>query len=614
MPTSRARLIVLALAAVAALAPGRARAQSEETVALAPVVSDATLLPEPASDVGSAVADVSGGDIARLQTQSLAYLLGTLADVPVFATGQAGAASSVFLRGSDSDQTLFLVDGVRFNDANTDYGVFLGEWRATPADRIEVVYGPQSTLYGAEAVGGVISLTLARGTGAPTANVAVDGGSFGTVEGSLAAQGASGQWAYDVAAAGGHTDNARPNNAWNSGNAALRLDAAITPNLSVGATVRGLDSRYGDPGDIYTNSLTDYEAEQDVLATLYAEAHLSDNFTAKLTVGGLDRQLDASSFGTGSETLNRRGVATGQLTCRLTASDQLVVGGDLEDERTSDDSFGVIDHGQRLLAIFAEDQFEPVQDVYVTGGLRRDDYDTFGAADTGRATLAWLGEGREIKLRASYGTGFDSPSFLELYSTSPEFAGNPALRPEWSRGWDVGFDAYLPQNQTLSFTWFRTNYTNLIDTDFSVNPATSVNIDQARSDGVEVALQAPWGGAIQSRISYTYLRAFDLATDTPLLRRPRQMLSADFWLDAGRGWTVGVDGNYVGQRADIDAFTYEDITDPGYTVFREYMAWQATSRLKLSFRVENALDAVYQPVNGYPALGRGYFGGADWRF
>jgi len=412
--------------------------------------------------LGTAVDQISGADLVREQLSTLADALSGVAGAPAFASGQAGAATSVFLRGSNSNQTLFLVDGIRLNDANTDYQNFLGGARICGCDSLEIAHGPQSTLYGGEAVGGVIALRSERGTGAPSEEIAAEVGSFATIQGALSAQGATGLWAYNFAAAGGHTDNDRINNDFDSGNVTLRLDRAVTQNLAIGLTLRGFTGRYGDPGDEYTNNPYDFEREDNWLATVFADGQLSENLSSHLIIGGQDRRYVAVTPEPGEPAgvtveKNERGVIDWQVTGRLTEQDRIIVGVTADDESTQDTGFGSIDHRQTLFALFAEDEWHPLPDLYLTGGLRRDDYDTFGSDETGRATLAWLGLDHAIKLRASYATGFDSPSFLDLYGQSPFFVGNPHLLPEKSQGEDAGFDFTPPGSKdTVSLTWFRT--------------------------------------------------------------------------------------------------------------------------------------------------------------
>src|SRR5207253_1870717 len=155
-----------------------------------------------------------------------------------------------------------------------------------------------------------------------------------------------------------------------------------------------------------------------------------------------------------------------------------------EGNHTRNTGFGNINKKQGLLAVFAQDEFSPADNVHFTAGLRDDDFDTFGRATTGRATAAWLVVPKTLKLRASYGTAFRSPSFLDLYGQSAFYTGNPNLRPERARGGDAGADYYFAQGRgTLSATWFQTDFTDLIAStpDFR----SEINIQRARTHGVE---------------------------------------------------------------------------------------------------------------------------------
>jgi vitamin B12 transporter len=310
---------------------------------------------------------------------------------------------------------------------------------------------------------------------------------------------------------------------------------------------------------------------------------------------------------------NRRAVLDWQNTVVLPAANRLTAGLTAETNATRNTGFGAIDQRQKLFAVFADDEWSPLKNVFLTGGLRRDHFDTFGNATTGRATAAWQVVPKVCKLRASYGTGFRSPSFIDLYAKSAFFVGNPNLRPEHARGWDAGVDYYLPENRgTLSATYFRTDFHDLIEStpDFS----SEENVDQARTRGIELSAKVVLPDAVEAQFAYTYLEATDLTAQTRLLRRPRNSGSADVWHDFGQGVSAGLGLKFVDHRQDIDAQTFALVEDPDYTLVRVYAAWQATKSLNLKVRVENALDRKYEEVNGYPALGFGVFADAEWKF
>lgn len=610
-----ARAALFALGALAALSSAPAQTPPAQ---LAPFVTTATRTPADPQSVGSLVDVISATDLARRQISSLASALGGAMGAPLFASGANGAVASLFLRGANSNQTLFLVDGVRLNDPNTDYQVYLGGACVGACDSLEVAHGPQSTLYGGEAVGGVVSLRAQRGAGAPSGSVSAEAGSFGTVQGALAAQGEHGATAWNVSAQGGHTDNQRANNYFDSANTTMRLDRTVNDRASVGGTLRWFHGVYGDPGDRYTNDPDNKDREENLLATAFADVKLIDAWSAHAVLGGQDRRFVSENPRTGRATQitvvkNRRAVLDAQTSYTGFDRQRLTGGVTAEANHTRNTGFGDINKKQGLLAVFAQDEFSPAENVFLTGGLRSDDFDTFGRATTGRATAAWLVAQRSVKLRASYGTAFRSPSFLDLYGQSAFYTGNPNLRPERARGWDAGTDYYFAQKRgTLSATWFDTGFTDLIAS--SPDFRSEVNIQRARTRGVELSAQAALPGAFTLRASFTYLEADNLTSHTRLLRRPRQGGALEAWHNFGGGVSAGAEMVFAAHRRDVDAKTFAQIEAEDYTVTRVYAAWEATPQLALKLRLENLLNEKYEPVNGYPALGFGAFTGAEWKF
>jgi len=586
---------------------------------LEPLITTATRTPAAPQTLGTAVDFLSAADLERRQITSLSQALNGIAGAPHFASGAAGAGSSLFLRGANSNQTLFLVDGLRFNDPNTDYQIFLGGACVAACDNLEVAHGPQSTLYGGEAIGGVVSLRAQRGQGAPTARVSVEGGSFGTVQGALAAQGEHDKWAYNFAAQGGHTDNERPNNSFDSVNATLRLDRPLTDRLAVGGTVRWFHGDYGDPGDRYTNDPDNGEVEDNVLATAFADASFTD-WKSHVVIGGQDRRFVSTNPNPGGPTQvtvvqNRRAELDWQNTYTGLDRHRITAGLTAEANHTRNTGFGDINKKQSLLAFFAQDEFSPTDQIFLTAGLRNDDYDTFGHATTGRATAAWLLPQRPLKFRASYSTGFRSPSFLDLYGQSAFYVGNPKLQPERAHGWDAGVDYYLPEKRgTLSATWFETNYRDLIVFDFSSFPGTVMNVERAKTRGLELSAQTSLAGMLEARLAYTYLEAENISEHTRLLRRPRHSFNADAWHPFSHGVSVGVGVAFVADRQDVDAATFATINAEDYTVARLYAAWAVNDRFTVKARLENLLNEHYEEVNGYPALGFGGFASVEWKF
>jgi vitamin B12 transporter len=615
LPASLRRLVILA-----AFGPAfTALAQTGETEHLPTYVTTATRTPQELTTTGSLVNVVSAADLARMQLTDLRSALGGIPGAPAFASGARGGITSLFLRGSNSNQTLFLVDGIRYNDPNTEYFPSLGGMCVSGCDSLEVAHGPQSTLYGGEAVGGVVSLRAQRATGPARQTVSVEAGSFGTIQGAVTAQAGDGPTAYSFSAAGGSTQNERANNDFTSATYALRIDRRVNKTTAVGATLRGFVGEYGSPGTRFTNDPNNQDTESNQLATVFAEFTPTTNFSSKVVLGGQDRRFVSNNPGPTStqETIvkNRRGVLDWQNTLQAGAQHRVTAGVTAEQNHTRNTGFGNINKRQTLLAIFAQDEWTPVERVYLTAGLRSDDHDTFGRETTGRATAAWLSKDSRWKLRASYGTAFRSPSFLDLFGKSAFYAGNPNLNPETARGWDAGVDYFLADKKgLLSATWFETNYTNLIVFNFGVFPGTTANVERAHTEGLELAAKFTLPGAVQVRGAYTYLEAVNESQKIRLLRRPRQSGSLDVWREFGGGFSAGAGLAVVADRRDVHAATFATIDGEDYSVVRVYGAWAATKRVTVKARVENLLDEQYEEVHGYPQTGLGAFVGVEVKF
>ncbi len=616
LPASLRRLLLLAGALPAAAALAQSGPATEN---LPDYVVTATRTPIAVTTAGTAIDTLSAAELSRMQLTSLLGALRNVPGAPAAASGAAGSVTSLFLRGSNSNQTLFLVDGMRFNDPDADYAFALGGTCVGACDSLEVAHGPQSTLYGGEAVGGVVALRGMRGSGEAHGSVAAEAGSFGTVQGAVNAQAGDPVRAWTFSAAGGHTDNERANNAFDSGTYSLRFDRKLSADTAVGTTWRGFLARFGDPGDRYTNDPDNQDRESNQLATLFADLTPAPDLTSHIVLGGQDRRFVSDNPGPSGRQVtlvrNRRAVLDWQSTYTANAQHRLTGGFTGELNTTRNTGFGDINRRQQLLAFFLQDEWTPVERLYLTAGLRSDDFDTFGRATTGRVTAAWLTRDSRLKFRASYGTGFRAPSFLDLYGQSAFYVGNPGLKAERARGWDTGVDYYLHDNRgTLSATWFQMDFDQLITFDFSAFPGTVQNVERARTRGLELAAKLDLPGAFKARLAYTHLDADNQTAHTRLLRRPRNSGSLDLWRDFGGGFSAGTGLAWVSGRLDVDAATFATIRGEDYTVVRLYGAWQATPRLAVKARLENLLNEKYEEVNGYPQTGLGAFAGVEWKF
>lgn len=616
---SRRLLHFLALGASAALiappalraqAPGRGPDSGEApAVNREEIVVSASRSPQDPMYTASSVTLVSLPELEQSQVLDLRSAVGREPGVTVVSTGATGSQTSLFLRGGSNHQTLLFVDGVRMNDRADAYINFLGGADLAGLGRLEVLRGPQGTLYGSSAMGGVIAMdTLAAGDGPATGHVAATGGSFGTWGGGLEARGGAGSLGYSASASYLETDNDRAANHYDVWNYSGRLEfsPAASPVL-LGATLRRQAGSYEEPG----SELAPFPGVVDttnLLGTAYAEVHPSDGFTSRLTAALHERDYRFVS-GFRSVTENRREVLDWQNTWSATDRVEVVGGANYERARYTIDGTSTRD---TLAAGYVSAIYRPTATLSLTGGARLDDFDTFGSKLTGRAGVAWNAI-PGTKLRATYGTGFSAPGSDDRFGV-PQWGQRPneGLKAEEVQGWDAGIDqSFRGGDVVAGATWFRHEYRNLFEweyVDFETFEGMIVNRARATTQGVELALSARLTAAVKGRISYTYLDARNDTDDVRLVRRPRHMIDAEITTHPASRWIVGAGAHAVADRVDASG-ALED-----YMTVRAFASYQAADTILLRLRVENLFDQAYEEVPGYPALPIGVFGGVEWTF
>ena len=599
-------------------------AQQPDSTRLKDLVVTATRSPTPLRAIGSSADQLGSLELRRRQVRTLREALQLVPGGTVLVTGAPGGVTSLFLRGVASSQTLFLLDGIRVNDADASYASVLAGLELAGMNRLEIVRGPQSTLYGGAAIGGVVALDAARGAGRPRGEAELDAGSFASWRGRLSAQGSGGRLGAAVTLTANGSNNQRHPNDWDQRSQLVRLDFAATKALHAGATFRGLQHEYTSPGDLRSSNTTPAgrTSFENNLGTAWLEATPLAPWQSRL-VFGLEQQFSegTSRYNGGPESVftvrNRRRVLDWQNTVAAARGVTLVAGVNREWSRVVSDETAL---KQRLWGFYGEAQLIPLSTVSLTAGARTDDYNTFGHATTYRVTGAWLLSRTNTKLRASFGTGFMPPSLAARFGSAFQNP-NPEIRPERSRGWDVGAEqSFLSDRGGLAITWFQNRLRDLLGFESAPYPekGRSINIDRARTHGLEVSGRVT-AGAVDARAAYTLLTARSESEPDPelrrLIRRPRHTASADLLVSLTTRGTVGAGLLAVAKRQDSDFNAFPALrVDPGdYVVARLYGSWDIGA-LTLQTRVENLFDAHYEPVYGFPALGRSLSGSVSVRF
>ncbi len=623
-PTASLRCLLF-IAASATIAPAfivaAESAANEPAVELDRLVVTANRMTQPVREVASAVTVFTPGELATRQIYDLGEALREVPGVSVLHTGGSGGVTYFMLRGSKSSQTLFLVDGVRFNDPNTSYTSWLGGFSPGVQDRVEVLRGPQSTLYGGAAMGGVVSVALERGAGAPSGTVAAEGGSFATGRVALSAQGTSGALAYALTASALQTDNDRADNEARLRNGVLRLDYQLTPNFAVGGTFRHVTSHYKDPNDIRTINTTPISNNdtQSELVTLFAEGQITDAWNSRIALGWQTQNYanDGSFFGVPSPyaTDTKRHLLDWQNTVRLVDALTLVVGANYEKSAFND---GTAYPDDKLAGAFAHAEWQPVKTLNLGAGVRYDDYDSFGETVTARFTLSqnWTAIG--TRLHATWGTSFVPPSLTQRYG-SAFTAASPGIQPEESTGWDLGIEQTIGDGRVVAdATYFKNRFKNLIAYQGALFPALGSfrNLGRANAQGVETSLRVRFSPQWEARASWTWLEAEDGLTGARLDDRPKHTFSAALDWRPRAEWQIGASVQGVNDRlaTDYNVFPSVQLAPTGYTTARVYASWQVREQLTLRVRAENVLNQKYEETYGFPANGAALFFGAEWKF
>ena len=608
----RARAVAAAVVLAAWAAPALMEAQQpppQVPPASEDIVVTATAVPEEEKEVGSAITVITREEIERHEAVVVSDVLRSVPGLDITQYGTPGSLTSLFTRGTNSTQTLVLIDGVRMNSP-----YFSGyNWSGLTTEnieRIEIARGPYSALYGSDAIGGVVQIFTRPGeqgfSGRATGEVGNQGAGQGSGFVSLGEGVFTGTAAYRYVA----FDGTRPNADWRERNASASLGARIGDSGRIAVEWGLNDGEVGNPGPLGAPSTArgfTHEARLSVPASFaLSDTNQLDVSLAGVraqpeyrdTGGGFESQTDARTFQAGISDTARLGAHT--LTAFASWQRWLV---------SDESNFGInLDDAQTTLWGLGAQDIVNLGAFTVTAGLRYDHYTSYGEAWSPRGTISWLSPDSLWKVRASGGTGFRAPSIGELYYP---FSGNPDLKPERSVSAEAGVERYFADGRAeVSFFW--NDLKDLIIYDFAA--FQNFNIGHARTWGVEVGWQQTLLPELAVYLTYMYLKSEDLETGGPLIRRPENSASVGVsWMPV-RDFTIAPRLLYVGERPDSDPITGDPIEDPSYLRLDFVARWQATPILAPYLRMINATNHAYQEVAGYPASGRLVAGGLDVKF
>jgi vitamin B12 transporter len=599
----------IAVALAFAPSPGFGQAPPEPaTAALDPVVVTAARGPQRLADLTADVTVIGRDEIARAGVQSLAELLQRQPGIQISMNGGAGSTSAVFLRGVNGNQTLVLIDGMRVGSATAGVAAL----EAIPldlVDHIEILRGPASSLYGADAVGGVIQVFTRRGDGAPAWNGSASYGTYGTGQATAGVGGSSGAWRY--AFQGGYQGsrgfNAIGNPAdfsynpdrdgYDRGNASASVSYRFNPEHEVAAQYyySRLSNRF-DAGPGFDDKTT---TTVESLA-LSSTDRLASFWVSRLNLGGgSDDSVSQTGFGnSGFRTRQNQLTWQHDLTLPVGALSLAYVG--LDEKISTDPAFPVTSR--------RTNSFVGVYQLHVDPhtlqiNVRYDDNSQYGGRTTGALGYAYaIGDGWRALL--NLGNAFKAPTFNDLYY--PGFA-NPNLAPETAQNADVALE-YASGAFQARATAYRNELKNLIvfqcDADFNCAPN---NVAKATLTGLTLQAQADWR-SISLKGSLDFLRAEDDATGNQLPRRARQYGSASV-LVPWEAWQFGAELVAASARFDDAANTRHM---GGYALVNVTANYALTKHWSLTLRADNVFDKHYELAAGYNTAGASVFGGVRY--
>jgi len=600
------------------------------------VIVSATRTPTPALEVASSITVITAADLEARQLRTISDALKDVPGLNVVQTGGPGGVTSVFIRGTNSNHTKVLIDGIDVSDPSNSTGAFdFGQLLTPDIERIEVLRGPQSGLYGSDAIGGVINIITRSGSGPMQLQAGLEGGSFETFNQAARLSGSQDAFRYSVNAAHFHAgatpvtplDLLPPGEVRNDDyddnlTLSTKLGYDITSNFDLGLVVRYTDIHLHTTGEDFPppNYTGVPAAEQTTAAT---DEYFTRLIAHAVSFGGLLDQTLGLAYSHGRTStvdpqapaaLNtgERRKADWQGNFRLAQSETFVVGAEYERDEVEQPISASVHIGSG----YAELQSQVGSHWFSAVNVRYDDNSRFGSKATWRFAPAWVIAQSDTKLKASVGSGFKAPTLSELYQSFPAFLffANPDLKPETSTGWDAGFEQGLVHGVVrFGVTYYYNRIENLIAAlpDPSVPGGTTYgNIGRATTDGIESFLAWQPRKELTLRLDYTYTEATDEVLHEELLRRPKHKGSLLAQWQATAAWQLSVDVLAVGSWVDGNRdFSIPRLDAPGYVTVNLFTEYELNRRVALFGRITNLLDRQYQSPVGFQQPGLGAYAG-----
>ncbi len=574
---------------------------------------------------GSSVTVISAEDIRNSGKQSVEEVIKGTAGIDVASNGGPGTLASVFLRGADAKNTLLLIDGVPANDpADANRAPDFSNLTVDNIDRIEIVRGTVSFLYGSNASAGVINIITKKGTSTPESFAGVEGGSYGTYKVYGGTRGQQGILNYSVGVSRFKTEGfsaVDQNNSWInptgkvfekdgyentalSGNFGLRLNEHTSLETALRYTKADVAYDYSGsdtPGlnqgsNQFSGRIALKMNYKPLVSTVYYNVYDQDR-------SYLNSDVVSSKFNGHRYEIGWQGDVA------VEENNTVSVGLNYQQESMINQNFGtyasLLDKGVGSNSVFLQDQWR-LGGLNVVGGLRYEDNEKFGSKTTYRVAPSYTIN--DTVLKFSYGTGFRAPSLYELFSPY----GNTQLTAETTSGWDTGFEQKVSDRLKFGATYFRMDFDNRID--FNLSTYTYAQVaGLTKTSGVESFVEWKPIEQLLLACNYTYTSTAD-PLGSELLRRPKNKVGITGTGKVSSKLKVSTNMQWVGTRIDhgVEGKTTGQL--PSYFLMNMTGSYQLTDKIELYGRVDNVFNCYYEEAWGYATPGRSAYAGIKVSF
>ncbi|MGB4270270.1 MAG: TonB-dependent receptor [Spirochaetota bacterium] len=588
----------------------------------------------------SSVSIITSKDIEQGGYRFVSDVLQTVPGLSIVQNSTLGGTASVFIRGAKTGNAVVLIDGVKVLDPSTIERTFdFGTLTTDSIERIEIIKGPQSALYGSDATGGIINIVTKRGQSKPQVAISLYGGSYYTTQ--LSANVSAGDSSFNYSLTAGQLSAKGYSRATKPSTATTPFDddgfyqryilgkCGYTPiqslHIDAGFTAKESDIELDDYS--LTDDANSFENRKELSGYTQLEHVIAPYWKHSLTVNASstvrtyddfddDGNTGFSDFGADNRYTGTIANAEWMHTFTLKDINTLSIGIHYEKEFSKVQDYLVsskITQDNSTTGLFVQNHLNASNILYITAGVRADNNAIFGWQQSYNIAPALVIPVVKTRCKGNWGKGYKAPSLYQIYGDGgSSVLGNKDLQPEENTGYDIGIEQPISNFIKCEVVYFANNYRNMIEYDSSSWPGKYINIDKITTKGWEGNVTIQPFEALTISGGYTYLNAIDESTDEQLLRRPKHQGYGSVNVTINN-FSISCIGTYIGKRKDayFDSSTFTTITKnlDSYIKLDTALNYALTPQITISAKVENITNKKYQQVYGYNMPERSFYVG-----